>query len=266
MTHGSDLRLAPSLGPVVRQTGASVRRVVARFAAGGFSAVQLDAALRGLRPREMSASARNDLRGVLRRAGLEVAGLDLFIPRKHYLQVDRVDQAISATIEAITLAADLGRVPVSLTLPIDGMAEDLVKAVISAADAVGTAVAVHGQGRIDQLRSWLEQMDCPLLGAAVDPAALLAAGHDPPGKVQQLGKKLLVARLSDLQPGEDEAAGGVRCVPGQGQLDLMRYRVACDLAPNRRGPVVLDLQSLPEPITAAEAARQAWEEAGFLAG
>ena len=79
-----------------------------RMAEVGIPAVQLDATLSGIRPRELSPRTRKDLAALIQRQGLRLAGLDLFIPRSHYLESDRQDRAITAALAAIELAADLG--------------------------------------------------------------------------------------------------------------------------------------------------------------
>ena len=269
LTHGSDLTLAPTLTPIVHQVGGTVRTALERVAKLGFQSVQLDATLRGIRPRELDRGGRRELTGTVRRRGLRISGLDLFIPRKHYLDAQQVDRAMSATVAAIELAADLGHVPLSLSLPVRKLSEDLTGAIVDAADGHGVRLAVHGEDRLEALQTWLDAVDLPALGAALDPAALLAHGHDPAALAQRLGRRLTVARLSDLERGlsEEEHESGetggetVRCTPGAGELDLLAYRVALDLATSRAGPVVLELRGLNDPLQAAVDARQAWENA-----
>lgn len=268
LTHGSDLTLAPTIAPVVHQGDGTVRTAMARLARQGFPAVQLDATLRGIRPRELDRNARRELAGVARRRGLSVAGLDLFVPRKHYLDPERVDRALSATLGAIELAADLGRVPVSLTLPAVKLAEDqpeLIETIVEMADGRGVGLAIHAEEQLESLQRWLDDIDVPSVGAGLDPAPLLARGHDPAVLAQRLGRRLTVGRLSDLErgAGHDDATVGetVRCVPGRGELDLTAYRVALDLASSRTGPVVLDLRGLTDPLTAANAGQRAWDDA-----
>lgn len=274
LTHGSDLSLAPTITPVVQQVGGTVRAALERIARLGFENVQLDASLRGIRPRELDREGRRELFSAVRRRGLGVAGLELFIPRKHYLDPQHVDRAMSATIAAIELAADLGRVPLSLSLPVRKLADDsaeLAGTIVEAADGHGVPIAVHGEDQLDALQGWIDAVDLPALGAAVDPAPLMARGHDPAVIAQRLGRRLTVGRLSDLERGlsdeqheAGEGAGGgetIRCTPGAGELDLMAYRVALDLATSRPGPVVLDLRGLTDPIQAALNARHAWDNA-----
>ncbi|HEX7009165.1 MAG TPA: TIM barrel protein, partial [Phycisphaeraceae bacterium] len=236
LTHGSDLSLSPTLTPMVRRSGGTVQAALARLTRMGFGWVQLDATLAGIRPRELNQRARKDLLALLNRQGIQAGGIDLFIPRRHYLSSQHVDRAVAATIGAIELAADLGRLPLSLALPVQGLADDVRAALVEAADGRGVRLAVHAEDQAEALRSWVESVDLWTLGVAVDPAALLARGQDPAAYVQRWGKRLAVARLSDLEAGgvvgegDADAAGAVRCAVGQGELDLTSYRVAVDLA------------------------------------
>jgi sugar phosphate isomerase/epimerase len=245
---------------LVRLLGGTVRSAVDRAASLGFEAVQLDATLQGIRPRELSQSGRRDLHALIRRRGAHPAGLDCFIPPAHYTSPDYGERALSATLQAIELAADLGRLPVSLTLPVQTLPTSVANAIVEAADGYSVPVAVHAEGELAALQRWLEAVDLPVLGAGLDPAAALHHELDPARAAQQLGDRLCIARLSDVHRG---AGGSGRCAPGQGQLDLTSYRVSVDLAERRRGPVVLELRGLASPLTAAEQAGQAWANASF---
>ncbi|MEX0744511.1 MAG: TIM barrel protein [Phycisphaeraceae bacterium] len=268
LTHGSDVTLSPALGPLVRPHG-TIRAAIDRLVRLGFHSIQLDATLPGLRPRELSPRGRRDLLALLSRSNVRPAGLDVFIPRKHYTDPNQVDRAMAATTAAIELAHHLGRLPVSLGLPVKRLPDELRTAMIEAADGHGVRLAVHAEDQLDALEAWVGEVDLPCLGAAIDPAALLARGHDPSAVAQRIGKRLAVARLSDLDRNgaddEDDAGEAIRCPVGQGELDLIPYRVSLDLAGGRSGPVVLDLRGLVQPFAAAATARQAWDDAAFTA-
>ncbi|MFA9477069.1 sugar phosphate isomerase/epimerase family protein [Phycisphaerales bacterium AB-hyl4] len=269
LTHGSDLTLSPAIGPLVRPRNITVRATLDQLARLNCHSIQLDATLPGLRPRELSVRARRDLLAMLNRRNVRPAGLDLFIPRKHYTDPDHVDRAMAATTAAIELAHHLGRLPVSLALPVKRLPDELRSALVEAADGHGVRLAIHAEDQLDHLETWLNDVDLPALGAAIDPAALLARGHDPAAIAQRLGKYLAVARLSDIDRSaaddDDDAGEAVRCPVGSGELDLIPYRVSLDLAVNRVGPVVLDPRGLPNPYAAFAAARHAWENAAFTA-
>jgi len=97
LTHGSDLRLAPAIKPLIAVGDGTVRSAITWARKHDFQAIQLDATLPGIRPRELGKRARKDLTALLHRQDMLLAGLDLFIPRRHYLDSDHIDRAISAT-------------------------------------------------------------------------------------------------------------------------------------------------------------------------
>jgi len=260
LTHGSDLRLAPTLGPVVVSSSSTPRRGLQHLAEAKFTAVQLDATLAGLRPRELDTSARRDLASTLARSGLTLCGLDFFIPTDHYTDPAHQERAVEAACAACALAGELGRVPVSLNLPIDEVDATVVDALLGAASGSGTTLMLHSEGDLAALQAWLKSHDPSVVMAGFDPSAMLATRADPVAAVQSLGAWLGSARLSDAARGQ---GGGDRVAVGSGDLDLLSYRVSVDLAPARRGPVVLDLRGLANPLTAAQAAQSAWDRAAM---
>ncbi|MFI4862013.1 MAG: sugar phosphate isomerase/epimerase family protein [Phycisphaerales bacterium JB063] len=258
--HGSDLTLAPTLGPIVRAGGQSIRAAISALAGLGFPSIQLDAALPGVRPRELDQRARRDLVATAQRAGLSIAGVDLFIPRQHLLEAEHLDRATQALLAAIEFAADLGRVPLSAALPVSGLPSEVSGVLLDRADALGVVLAVHAEDQPDPLATWIAQAGEGIAGIAIDPASVLASQGDPVQRLQQAGKSLAVARLSDTQHG---LADGSRLPVGSGDLDVSGYRLSADLAPNRTGPIVLDLRGLSHPASAAVKSKQAWDSAAL---
>lgn len=257
LTHGSDLRLAATIRPLVVAGDGTVRTALGELAKWKIPAVQLDATLAGIRPRDLSQRARKDLAALIARQGLQLAGVDLFLPRQHYTDPQHVDRAVTATLAAIELAADLGKATLSLGLPVAEVSEEVRRTLVEAADGRGVRLAVHAEDQLDALKAWLEAVDQHALGAGLDPAACLARSLKPVRTAAMLGKRLAVARLSDV------TGGALRCAVGEGELELAAYRVAVDLAPSRAGPVVLDLRGVEDPIKAARAAAAAWDNAAF---
>ena len=257
LTHGSDLRLAPTLGPVIKANGKPPRNALSLIGEKGFTAVQLDATAAGLRPRELDTTARRDVLSTAMRSGLSVVGIDFFIPAEHYSDPQHVDRAVEAAVAACSLAGDLGRVPVSVNLPITKTDTALIQAIVDSADGFGVALAIHDEASFEELTDWIKTAP-PHVGIGLDPAALLIRDHDPAGIAQTHSSSLRVARLSDASKGQ---ADGGRQVVGMGSLELMAYRVSVDLAPNRVGPVVLDLRGLTSPLDAMRSAKSAWDKA-----
>lgn len=260
ITHGSDLGLAPTIRPLAEAAGIDPRRAFSAIAEAGFSYVQLDATMPGVRPRELDPSARRDLAATIRRSGLIASGLDFFIPADHYRDPSHVDRAVESAHAALRLAADLDRLTVSLNVPVLDAEPQIIQDLLAAADGFGVRLALYHTADPAPLQDWLSQHDNNLVGVALDPAALLAARHDPVATLQGLGDVLMVARLSDSKRGQ---ADGWRSTVGRGDLDLMAYRVSVDLAPRRVGPVVLDLRMLADPSAAAIAGANAWKGAAM---
>ncbi|MAE66864.1 MAG: hypothetical protein CMJ18_21615 [Phycisphaeraceae bacterium] len=257
LTHGSDMSLAPTVGAVVRHHRCNVAAAVEHLSTLGFDAVQLDATLPGIRPRELDQRARKDLLALLTRRSMRLAGLDLFLPHRHYLDSAHVDRAMAATLASIELAVDLGRVPLSVALPVGELADDAKAAIVEAADGRGARLAVHAEDDVDALLEWIGQVDLPAIGCGLDPAAALGRGDDALRGAQALGARLHSARLCDV------VSGGLRCPVGQGELDTIQYRIAVDLAAARLGPVVLDLRALDDPLGGAAVGKTEWEAAAW---
>jgi hypothetical protein len=262
LTHGSDLTLAPTVTPLVRTLDGTVQAAVAKLSESGFRAVQLDGTLAGIRPRDLSVRARKDLLALLTRRGLRLSGLDLFIPRKHFLESQHVDRAMAATLSAVELAADLGRVPLSIALPAKDVDAGVKSALVEAADGHGITLAVHAEDQLDALAAWVAGVDLPCLSIGLDAAALLGLSKSPVDTVHAHARALGAARLADVAQGGD-GPGGSRCVLGQGELDVLQYRLALDLAKRRTGPVVLDLRGLDDPLRGAISAAKTWDDAAF---
>lgn len=262
LTHGSDLTLAPTVQPLVKALDGTVQTAVTRLAEWGFRAVQLDATLSGIRPRDLGVRARKDLIALLTRRGLRLAGLDLFIPRRHYVEPEHVDRAMAATLAAVTLAADLGRVPLSIALPAGEVDDGVRSALVEAADGHGIVLAIHAEDQLDRLAQWVDTVDLPALAVGLDPAALLGRDQNPVDVAHAQSKRLAVARLADVTSAA-EGPAATRCPLGAGELDLLQYRLALDLATRRHGPVVLDLRGLEDPVQGAARGKKAWDKAAF---
>lgn len=215
-----------------------------------FHAIQLDAALDGLRPRQLDRSARRELAALLRRRELSFAGIDLWIPPEHFAAPDTMDRAIGAATQALKLASELtsllsgARAVVSIELPAEGA--DAARAALRDASAsTGATLADHAWPSSSQGDS--------VIAAGADPAAIIAAGDDPAQIAARLGASLAAARLSDL-------AGAGRVEPGRGRLDLAAYAASLSVAGFAHA-VALDVRSVRDPLASAERARDRWRNA-----
>lgn len=222
----------------------AVRATFERVGALGYRGVQLDGAQPGLRARELDRSARRDLLATLRRRELRVTGIDLWIPAAHFTDIAGADRAVDRTLEAIGLAADLGRAPISLVLPgaEDDDAGGAVAMIRAAAEREGVALVDHAVP--------------PALATTIgiDPPAWLAAGEDPCAALARHASRVGVARLVDLlSTGMRGPAGD----PRDGRLDLVAFRAAVSLAPEN-AVVVVDARQWTDPWAGVEASAERW--------
>ena len=242
--------LAPTLAPLE----VTPRLAFDRLREMGFRFVQLSAAQPGLRPRELDGSARRDLAATLRRKELGVSGLDAWIPAGHFIDAATVDRAAAAMIDAIDLAADLGRCPVSVLLP--PAEEDEPDADL--APVIGSLIdhAQHvGVELVDHALPVAQRGGMPV---GIDPAAWLAAGEDPSSGIAAHAGKLISIRLCDL------LTSGLRGPVGdrqEGRLDVTAYRVAVNIAGFTR-PVVVDARQWRDAWSGLIQTARAWEAAG----
>ena len=224
---------------------AGARAALEWAASLGYRCVQLDG--RSLRARELDRGGRRDVAALLRRLGLSVSGIDLWIPPEHFASATDADRAVSAATGALELAAELaglvsGSCPVlSLTLPAKPVA-GVIEALAGVCAQFGAVVADH---------AWPVHAG-GTLAVGIDPAALLVAGADPVMEVAKLAAVPASARLSDL------AAEG-RVIPGTGGLDLAAYDAALAVR-GYQGPRVVDLRSLRDQAAAADSIRRSWSE------
>jgi sugar phosphate isomerase/epimerase len=249
-------QLSVTLTPLIPKLGGTIHAAVQKIAPLGFRSVQLSAAQKGIRARELDKRARRDVLALLSRQGLMLSGLDLMIRHGDFLDPATQDRAVTAVIEAMELAHDFGSVPLSITLPVEKLGDDVKKALVAAADGRGVTLAVHGEHDIAALKQWTEAVDQPALGAAMDPAAVLAEGRDVPDTAVELARTLRVARLDDYATTSMASAGG-RCAVGRGELDVLGYRAALSTATKLRA-IVVELRDLADPVSAAKAALSKW--------
>jgi hypothetical protein len=247
----------PPLAPTLEVLGDQSRRAMNRLHEMGFRFVQLSAMQPGVKPRELDRSARRDLLATMRRHELEPSGIDLWIPSEHFIEPQRVDRALAAAAAAVEMAADLGRVPVSMTLPAPMESEvqgrvsplelqDVIQSLRSKAERHGVPVADHAV-------PVSERKHGAFFGIGIDPAAWLAGNENPAKVVTSHGSSLLSARLADL------TTSGMRSPPGEqnGQLEIVEYAIALGIAGYAR-PVVLDARQWNAPWQGLDAVQEFW--------
>jgi sugar phosphate isomerase/epimerase len=218
-------------------------RAAIDWAAGlGIAGVQIDAMAAGVRPRDLDRSARRDLAALLRRSHLALSGLDLWIPPEHFVDAAKADRALAAALAAIELSADLARLTEGSPTPaLSVVLPELLAA--EARTAITNQSQTHGVGVADHALK-------PIMGAGLDPAAILLAGQDPGAAAARAGASLVSARLSD-------ASLTGRVAPGAGRLDEITYLASLSVAGYQR-PLVLDLRGVPNQAAAASAVVSRW--------
>lgn len=217
------------------------RSAIEKVAALGYREVQIDAARPGLRGRELDRSARKDITSLLRRLGLRLSGLDLWIPPSHFSDRALQQRAVDAVLDAIELAADLraggGEPVVSIRVAPETQA-DAIAPIISASEKHGIAVADHDPESHSALR------------CGIDPAEVYRAGIDLIKHIT--AKPISSARLSDWN-------GSRRVLPGSrlGKLDPVAYRAILDVV-GYRAPVIVDLRDTDATESAAKEVFDLW--------
>jgi len=223
--------------------------------------IQLDATLAGIRPRELDRSARRDLAALLRRSGLGLSGVDLFIPPKHFEDASTLERALSAVTAACELVDELARLVdakrvVSMVLPRTAKREasaasgdpatpaatepienEWTRAIVGSVTN-GVRLADHAMGEAPRIEG---------VSVGVDPAMALLADLDVMKVVGASVDWIASARLSDA----NELG---RVVVGTGNLDVLAYLVSLHVA-RYSSPVVLDLRGLKDQEAAFDGMR-----------
>lgn len=239
--HGLALSLAGLWGREAR-TEKQPRELLNWAAEQRVRTIVLDAAMLGLRPRELDRPARRDLSATLRRIGIDLGGVELWIPPAHFTDAAHVDRAVEAASGAIEFTSEMALLSdcrATLGMDLLGAPESVVVDLARRAERWGVVIGDH---------AWPPR-DGSETGAirwAMDPAAVLRAGADPAQELIRRGAPVS-ARLLDVGP-----AG--RAVPGLGRLDVREY-VAALAACGYSGALVLDVRGLPEPERALRAAQ-----------
>lgn len=229
-----------------------LREAVALARAARCTLLQLDGKLPGLRARELDRSARREVAAILRREGLGLSGIDLWIPPAHFSQSQHVDRATEAVREACSLAADVARLLgstqplVCIELPADAR-DGVLDAIATAASSAGTLVADFGQ--LVQSLTPAVPVGGPI-GLGFDPAADLLAGRDPTVTLAALGRRVITARLTDAQ-------NFGRCTVGLGRLDIAAFKATLAVATSARS-VTLDLRGVSVGLNALKPSVNAW--------
>lgn len=242
--HGPELAVS-TIGRVASSAEGAIRFVQQL----GVRAAALDVSAPGFRPRDLSRSDRRGLASTLRRAELELASIDLFVPPEHFEDPTNASRAVEALTAAIGLAAELpaliggrSRTLVSTQLG-SGCPEGVRDELDAYADRRGVVLADHTPG-VDP-RGSSSRTVC-----GVDPAASIFADEDPGAR----------ALISDAHRLSDVNAQG-RCAVGAeaARLDLVAYAGACAVSGARF--LIIDLRGVHDPAAGTRRAMSAWNTA-----
>ena len=178
----------------------------------GCRGVQISAARPGTRPRDLDDSGRRDFLAAVKRHELIISGIDAWIRPEDLLDSTRVDVAVSATLDAIRLAGDMGRVPVSLRLPADDdvVVHEAIAEITAHAEKIGVRIVDHQVPINDAVNGVM---------VGIDPPSWFAAGLDPMDGLSAAMGRLGGVRLADL------SAEGMRMPVGgaESRFDVQAY-------------------------------------------
>lgn len=214
----------------------SARGLIDWVGRGGFQAVALDATHPELRARALDRSARRDLAASLKRSGLQLTGLDVFIPARHFADREHADRATSAVLGAIELVRELGTLGagpsavVCLDLP-DEPVEGVEMEIGAQAERLNVSVAIV-------------RRDVAGLARSVDIDAQLDAGVDPG---ERIAKGCAQVRWGGPRPDRR-----VELLPIVGAFAMLGG-----------GSCVLDLSHGRDATTTSARAVEAWSRLGL---
>ncbi|TWT46662.1 sugar phosphate isomerase/epimerase family protein [Botrimarina hoheduenensis] len=192
------------IGIATRSLRLPLRQALLKAAQLGADGVEIDVR-NELRLTEMSQTAVRQLKKLLSDLGLKVAAV-AFPTRRGYDDPDELDRRVLATQEAMSLAYRLGASVVvnqAGALPADAdtpLAENQVNALSLLAahsERAGARLALVSDAAPASQRRLLDELPGGGIGVALDPIALLSAGHAPTEALTQLGEHLLYGYAID---------------------------------------------------------------------
>ena len=248
----SHLMPLPSYELAISTLGVSTdsppRQVIERAAGAGFRAIVIDAARQGVRPRDLDRSARRGLASLLRRLELRLAGIELWIPPAHYASPAHSDRALTSTLSAIDLLAELAGLAetdraLTLTLPAQG-ADEAITTIAQTAHRAEIRIA---NAAWPQAPSEENDGDAPI-GRCIDPRAISRDGEDP------------IAHVTACRHAPEAARWAYASRRPEEVIDPLVYASALSVV-GFQGAVALDLRDSADPESDAGAALARWRRA-----
>jgi len=228
----------------------------------GVDAIEIDAR-HDVQPRELSQTGVRQLRKMLNDTNLRVAAVR-FLARRGYHVLDELDRRIAATKEAMQFAYALGApvvvtrigpIPTEDEAPERGLLLEVLRDLGAWSHRSGALLAaITGRQSGAELARLIEALPEGTLGAAIDPAALVLAGHGPAEAVAALGPSILHVYANDAT--EDPAQGrGVSVPLGRGSVEMPELLGALE-EQGYRGYLCLDSAVSDDPMHEAANAVQ----------
>jgi sugar phosphate isomerase/epimerase len=183
----------------------SPREQIQQAAPLGARGVVLDA-MGELGPDRLGETGRRDLRRILRTSELSLIAMSL-PTRRPFDTVEQLEDRLSRADRAFAMMYELGcKLALVRVGAVPGEADPArheifrgaVGELAKRADHRGVRLAIEmGSESGEVLRAFLDQLDAPMLGASVDPGALLRMGLDPVAATIELNTKLMHAYATD---------------------------------------------------------------------
>ncbi|HZW33282.1 MAG TPA: sugar phosphate isomerase/epimerase family protein [Isosphaeraceae bacterium] len=171
-----------------------VRDQIHEAARLGAKGVVLDA-IGDLAPHRLGETGRREVRHILRTVELSLIAVSL-PTRRPFDTTDQLDERIRRADSAFAMAYELGTTLVLARVGAVPPKDEAVRGEVFTtavrelgrrADHRGVRLAIEtGAEPGETLRSFLEALDVPALGASIDPASWLQAGIDPVRSVREL--------------------------------------------------------------------------------
>jgi sugar phosphate isomerase/epimerase len=182
-----------------------IREQVYEAARLGARGVVVDA-IGDLAPHRLSETGRREVRHILRAVELTLIAVSL-PTRRPFDTTEQLDDRLRRAEAAFAMAFELGTnivlARVGAVPPEDDSARrtiftDAVRELSQRAEHQGVSLAIEtGTESGATLRSFLDSLAVPLLGASIDPASLLQAGIDPVPTVREVGRLVAHAYAND---------------------------------------------------------------------
>lgn len=259
MKGNAHLGLAVGLSPLrTATTSVEARARLVRDA--GLSRVTMSAAETGMRPRDLSRSARRDIAAQLRKGGVSCIGVELWIPQRHFAEGEHQQRAVDALTDAIRYAAEMseltdGAAALHTSLPLatdEDSSEQLPTVIHPCTRAVLDDAASHGVDVIDHgVFGTSDQGMSAGCSIGIDCSLEVMRASDPVDKLLHHSSRVRSLRLSD-------AVGGSRVRIGSGDLDMFKLIITWSTL-REKPALVIDLRGIESPEIALTATIDAYE-------